>query len=394
MTVDNGRVLHIIHAFGMGGAETWLIELLRYVKKSQKDDFPKFDFIITSGQCSILDDVAKKLGARLYYIPLKKGTTLDFIRSFRNLLKKNNYLAIHDHQDFLSGWHFLFGIFYLPKVRITHVHNPSYQIFNNYGVTFFRRLKIRLGAFLVYLFSTDIKGTSYQLLEEYSFTSKRFLNKSPSSLHCSFELNSFRNNTLNPNIFRELKLEEDDKIILFVGRLDYSLEINNRQNHKNSAFALHVMAKLPDNNTKLLFVGKNEHIKKEFIELANKLNVFDRIRLLGIRNDVSELMSISDLLFFPSRAEGLGMVVVEAQASGLKVLSSDSVPIESVVIDNLVSRISLKSNMETWVETIQKIIKYPYNKNEFYHDNRWVKSDFNIENSIHKLKNLYYNNES
>ena len=57
----------------------------------------------------------------------------------------------------------------LPPVRVTHVHNPSYQIHNNYGVTLGRRLTARVGKRLVARYATHITGTSRQVITEYGF---------------------------------------------------------------------------------------------------------------------------------------------------------------------------------------------------------------------------------
>src|SRR6185369_17257421 len=91
---------------------------------------------------------------------------LRFARAFHRILKSGHYDAIHDHQDFASGWHFLLGGSALPSVRVTHVHNPAYQIRNNYGVSPARRLTARIGKSLVRRYATNITGTSQQIIKE------------------------------------------------------------------------------------------------------------------------------------------------------------------------------------------------------------------------------------
>ena len=56
----------------------------------------------------------------------------------------------------------------------------------------------------------------------------------------------------------------------------------------------------------------------------------------------------SDLLLFPSLAEGLGMAVVEAQAAGLPVLASDTTPREAVINRGTITFCSLQSPVEDW----------------------------------------------
>jgi glycosyltransferase EpsF len=131
------RVLHIIDALGMGGAETWLMEALRLLSKSGK---ARFDFLITSGKHAIFDDEARQLGAQIHYVRYGRTHLARFISEFRRILRDRRYHAIHDHQDYTSGWHFLMGAGVLPPVRVTHVHNPWIHIGVNYNKNLSRRL--------------------------------------------------------------------------------------------------------------------------------------------------------------------------------------------------------------------------------------------------------------
>ena len=107
------------------------------------------DFLATSGNPGIFDEEARQLGAHVYYLRYGRADLPHFAREFCQLLREGQYDAIHDHQDYSSGWHFLMGRNSLPKVRVTHVHNPSYQIVNNYGVTLSRRVTAQIGKKLI-----------------------------------------------------------------------------------------------------------------------------------------------------------------------------------------------------------------------------------------------------
>ena len=158
------RVLQIVDTLGMGGAETWLMEVLRLWSKSEVG---QIDFLATSGAPGIFDKEARRLGAQVYYVRYGRAYLLRFAKQFRQVLREGRYHAIHDHQDYASGWHFLMGGTALPPVRVTHVHNPSYQIRNNYGVTLSRRFTAWVGKALVARYATHITGTSRQVIAEY-----------------------------------------------------------------------------------------------------------------------------------------------------------------------------------------------------------------------------------
>src|SRR5437660_12509651 len=85
----------------------------------------------------------------------------------------------------------------------------------------------------------------------------------------------------------------------------------------------------------------------------------DHIKFVGIRNDIARLMLGSDVLLFPSRGEGLGMVAVEAQAAGLPVLASTNVPAECVVVPELVQFKEVEEGEAAWADELLKLAGQP-----------------------------------
>src|SRR5215216_2201270 len=61
------RVLHIFDSLALGGAEVWLMQLLEHFRKSGDSEPPRFEVLLTSGERSVLDEEAERLGARLHY---------------------------------------------------------------------------------------------------------------------------------------------------------------------------------------------------------------------------------------------------------------------------------------------------------------------------------------
>ena len=118
------KVLHIVDTLGMGGAETWLMELLRLWHR-EGENRPQIDFLATSGNPGVFDDEATALGARIFYLRYGRSNIISFRRGLRQILKRGEYTVIHDHQAYVSGWHFAIGDGLLPRVRLTHIHNPA-----------------------------------------------------------------------------------------------------------------------------------------------------------------------------------------------------------------------------------------------------------------------------
>ena len=114
----------------------------------------------------------------------------------------------------------------------------------------------------------------------------------------------------------------------------------------------------------------------------------ESIRLIGARSDIAQLMSDSDLFLFPSVAEGLGMVAVEAQAAGLRVLASDAVPRECEVIPGMVVFKPLNAGTAAWGEEVLKLMEFP-SPDVAVCNNAVRNSPFAIENSTAALLKIY-----
>ena len=295
---------------------------------------------------------------------------------------------MHDHQDFISGFHFLLGLGALPPRRIAHVHNP-YNFVRNYAVNGGRRLLVRVGRVLMAWLSTDITGTSDAVMDEYGYDKWPFKAKRAAPAYCGIDMHAFRFEPRQKmRIFEEMHWEEHSKMALFVGRIglqDFDITVN--QKNPEFAFSLAKYLVTHDNNWKFVFAGVKGKLGDQLEEETHRIGLMDRIRFVGIRRDVPALMSAADVLVFPSLFEGLGMVAVEAQASGLPVVLSDTVPEESTVIPGIVRRISLRESLTTWYDAIRDVKTSPAARaacNEMA-----AASLFSIEGSVRYLISLY-----
>ena len=382
------RVLQIIDSLGMGGAETWLMEVLRLWSKSGSC---RMDFLATSGNRGIFDDEAQRLGAKIHYMRYVRAHIPRFAKQFRQLLREGRYHAIHDHQDYASGWHFLMGASALPPVRVTHVHNPAYQIRNNYGVTLSRRFTARVGKALVARYSTHITGTSRQVIAEYGFDASRFRRIPKAALYCGFDPARFLGDAVpaKASVCHEFGWPEDAMIILFAGRIDRSLDLGHPQNHKNSGFAVSVGIECArrDPRVRMLLAGAPSPAVPILEGRIAAAGLEGRIQFAGIRKDIERLMLASDVLLFPSRGEGLGMVAVEAQAAGLPVLVSNAVPRECVVVPELVRFQKVEAGEAAWAADLLQLAARP--RNILGANQRVAASAFSIDSSARALLRLY-----
>ena len=124
--------------------------------------------------------------------------------------------------------------------------------------------------------------------------------------------------------------------------------------NKNQRFTLEVFrriaADLPD--AELTFVGADSPYGQALKEEASAAGLQDRVTFLPPDADIPALFGRSTLLMLPSKAEGFGIVLVEAQAMGLFCYASDTVPKEADL--GGVRFLPLKDGPGNWARTIEK----------------------------------------
>jgi glycosyltransferase involved in cell wall biosynthesis len=105
-----------------------------------------------------------------------------------------------------------------------------------------------------------------------------------------------------------------------------------------------------DNTYTLFLVGEGGDrvaLEKDYASLIEN----GSLRLLGNRTDIPSLLALADVFVFPSIMEGLGIALIEAQASGITCLSSSVVPQETNV-SSAVKYLDLALGEDKWVEEI------------------------------------------
>ena len=91
-----------------------------------------------------------------------------------------------------------------------------------------------------------------------------------------------------------------------------------------------------------------------------KLKLSDRVDLqTGFVDNFDEYLKCSDVFLFPSKAEGLGTPLLEAQACGIPVVSNYIKDITDPIIDQNKSGFFLELNADEWAEKIKKAVEIP-----------------------------------
>ncbi|GAX62993.1 alpha-glycosyltransferase-like protein [Candidatus Scalindua japonica] len=154
----------------------------------------------------------------------------------------------------------------------------------------------------------------------------------------------------NKLLYREtIGLKKDSIIISLFGRL------NLQKGHK---FLLEAIAGLSINNIEVMCIGDGP-LRQELEVLSRKLNINNSVHFLGFRNDIEELLEITDICVLPSLDEGLPMILLEAMAMKKSVVATSVGAVPSVIINKKNGLLVPPGDVSLLKEAIQTVIKDP-----------------------------------
>lgn len=321
---DKIKVCHICN-LGMNGKAVFVCNLL------ENTDFEKYDVTIVNFRAEHAEPVTHRIEKLPVKIVNPQGSGLkNFCRFLNAHFKENHYDVCHSHIWDLSGLFLAIAKHNKIKVRVVHSHNTS-KAEGRYNVLkSFVRDKI-MWNYLRYLIKTCANRwvACSEEAAEWLFPEPVIREKKYAVVSNGIELNRFR----CPDRKRHEPTE-----ILFAGRLIYQ---------KNPLFAIntfHEYLKV-DPTAHMTMVGKGQ-MEAEVKNEIQKLGLIDKITCVSETNEMEKYYKNADLYLFPSNYEGLGITLIEAQASGLKCLASDVVPKESQC--GLVEYKPLRDGFSTW----------------------------------------------
>ena len=156
---------------------------------------------------------------------------------------------------------------------------------------------------------------------------------------------------------------------------------------KNHIFLLKVFKGILEKNSKsiLLIIGDGE-LKEEINTKIKDLNLKGKVFMMGSREDVDNILQAVDVFLFPSFWEGLPVAVVEAEASGLPCILSESVTEEVKLLPNL-KYLPINQGEGIWVNYILNM-----KKNRLKEASEIVRSKgFDIRDTTRWLLEFYNN---
>lgn len=361
------KVLQIGMTDNLGGIESYLINYYRKIDKSKV----QFDFVNIYHNDLCFQDEIESMGAKVYKLSNYYKHPLRYIRELIKLIKLNKYDIIHCNMNSAVMLYPLIAA-RLAGARniIAHSHNASsdkgfikkiLHFINKHFIPFFAN----------YYFACSLKAGEW-------FFNKKIVNSDRFKVvYNAIDIDNYKfNDRLRIKKRKELNISDNELLIGHVGRF------NRQKNHEFLVDLFYdLQKKQPKSKLVLVGVGPNFDFIKDKVE---KLGINDKVLFLGQRSDVNELMMAFDVFILPSLYEGLPLVGVEAQASGVPCLFSDSITKEVIINDNN-KMLSLNDSLDLWIDNILNLCNMKNNRKKSYD----YAIDFDINTNSQSLLDEY-----
>lgn len=361
------KVLHVVGAMNRAGTETMLMNIYRHLDREKI----QFDFLSYGSDEAHYDEEITNLGGKV--IRLSKTQSVKEI--YYAIKEYGPYDVVHSHTLFHCGIANIAALLAGIKVRISHAHTVLDK-----DDSLKRKLYMKLMRLIINTFSTNFLACSKEsgnyLFGEKSLTSERYfyfpnlIDYSEFLFYPSIEVNQF-------------KVEEGIGNNLVIGHIGRFIEA------KNHMFLLEVMKKIikKEPSVKLLLVGDGD-LKLYIEEESKKVGLENNIIFVGLRSDIPTMLHTMDVFLFPSLYEGLGLVLLEAQASGVPCIVSEAIQPEADLNLGLFTKISLKDGPDSWSNAILELVgKKEKNSNKI--TNGFEQSGYSLSLGISKLLKIY-----
>ncbi|MDW7670549.1 MAG: glycosyltransferase family 1 protein [Bacillota bacterium] len=365
---DPKRLLCIVGTMNVGGAETFLMKVYRAIDRTKY----QMDFYVSIQEEGFYDEEILSMGGKIFRsVPKTKNPVKSFWKILA-IVKQEKYksvLRISEHS--LSALDLVASKIGGAEKLIFRSNNTSTGggRLNQIAHKVFKWMPITL---------TTHRIAPSTEAAEFMFGRKCVNSGKATIIKNAIDLNRFQYDSQKRKVMRE-KYGIDNKLVVgHVGRF-------HRQ--KNHAFLLNVFASMNKVNSEsvLLLIGEGE-LENDIRHMVDRLGVNKDVIFAGVSNNVPELMMAMDVFVFPSYFEGMPNVVIEAQATGLPCIISDSITRE-VKITDAVTFVSLSESEAVWAELILKHSNFMLRKNII---DRFVECGYDIHAVAKKIESDFY----
>lgn len=355
------RVLQVFASLDSGGVSNFVMNLYR----EMDTEHIQFDFAMTAGERALYDDEVLSRGGRIFYF----DTTKDVTTNLRRILREEGpFQVVHSHVFFYSGLVLAEAKKAKVPIRIAHAHNAHTGESRSVPrIAYERGMQMLIRANATHMLGCSEKACRYV------FGDKIMKDPRAAVMPDGIDCDRF---AFNPKVREQVRKEYslDDKFV--VGHVGH---FNPAKNHEKILSVFAEVCRQRD-DAALLLVGDGE-LEQNVRNRVAELNLIDRVVFAGAHKDVERFYQAMDVFLFPSRYEGFGMAMIEAQCSGLACVASDVVP-EETNADGRAVYLPLENEDSAWANAIM-------NHHERSLDVRTVCELYDAASVFTQMKQLY-----
>lgn len=360
------KVLYFVDRLRHGGIQQLIVEILKNMDKEKV----QIDLLVyDDGQTYPLEEVVKNLGIQLFKINAWIWTPFDYFKQSKALnqffKEHHDYKAVHMHSSSKNFMVLKMAKKYGISARIAHAHSTKFASTNKLKTIIGNVFKRPLKKYATHYFACS------KLAGEWLFGKADV-----KIIHNAVDYDKFK---FNPERRQELRKKlgiTENLVIGNVGRFTTP---------KNHGFLIDVFEAIHKKNDKavLMLVGIGAK-EQEIREKVQRLGLQDCVKFMGFCTNTNELMWCMDVFLMPSLYEGLPVVGVEAQCTGLPCFMSKDVITDEVKIAENVTFIELEKSAKEWAEII---LNSDLNRRDTYEELK--NAGYLIEQTVDELERFY-----
>lgn len=324
------RVLHVFGALNPGGVENFVMNMYRRMDTSEV----QFDFAMTSGKTGLYDEEVLAHGGHIYYFDGNRSLIENLNAVFE---KSDPFAAVHSHVFFYSGLVLRSAKKHGVPIRIAHAHNAHTG--ESRSVT--RLAYETLMRELINKNATCMLGCSEKACR-HVFGDRAVESRRAEVLPDGIDCNRF---AFDPGVREKMRKKYglDGKFV--VGHVGHFLPAKNHEK------IVSVFKRISEKRDAALMLTGDGPLEEDVRSMAERLGISDKLIITGAMPDVEKAYQAMDVFLFPSRYEGFGMAMIEAQAGGLACVASDVVP-EDTNADGRAVYLPLDAPDEDWAKAV------------------------------------------
>lgn len=335
------RILEICVDLDGGGIDRYLMNYCSRIPEIQ------FDFaVVDDNKIGILEPQLEALGCCIYRVPRQRNGVRANYDAIKKILTETHYDAVHVHLGYRSAVALWCAKRCGVNTRIVHAHIAA-EPETTMQMLFRKGFTVLVKRLATHLAACGVDAAKWVWGEKAYAKGKVVIHNN------AIETAKYAYSAAHRAAVRsELGLADDSLVVGHVGRLCAQ---------KNQLRLLDIFDEIrrhrPD--AVLLLVGRGD-LDEAIRRKAEEMGLLDAVRLLGVRDDVPQLLSAFDTFVFPSTHEGLPFTLIETQCNGLPAVSADTVT-PLVKLGEDVQFLSLDESNAVWAQAAQAAAERGHN---------------------------------